>query len=79
MLLYKKIDVLDFVYSEDPVQILGSYNEITFTPNLKKDVLLSVQRDRDDEDDEEERQIYLEHPSTDFELKEMFKDLRVFF
>lgn len=69
--------MLDFIHSEDPVQILGTYNEITFTPS-KNEVLLSVKRDRDEEEDDEERKIYLSHPNTDSELKEFFKDLRVF-
>lgn len=77
MLLFKKIDVLDFIYSDDPINILGTYNEITFYPDPKRDALLTVERDRDAEDDEEERKIYLEHIDTDSEIKEFFKDLRV--
>lgn len=76
MLLFKRLDVLDFIYSEDPVSLLGTYNEITFTPN-KNEVLSSVKRERDDDDDAEERKIFFDHPATDDELKEFFKDLRV--
>eukprot|EP01127_Copromyxa_protea_P012981 TRINITY_DN3435_c0_g1_i1.p1 TRINITY_DN3435_c0_g1~~TRINITY_DN3435_c0_g1_i1.p1 ORF type:complete len:903 (-),score=340.01 TRINITY_DN3435_c0_g1_i1:84-2792(-) len=72
--LYKEIDVLDFIYSEDPVRLLSSYNAIVFK---EAPPVVWVDRERDEEDDAEERSLFRSHPLTKDEITECLADLKV--
>lgn len=55
-------------------RMLSQYSAIVFRECPPVDW---VTRDRDDEDDKEERGLYLSHPATTEEIKECLKDLKV--
>jgi len=63
-LLFRKISVQKFIEADSPVEILGRYNEISFTPI-------------DPTDDENLLKIYASHPSTSNEIKNCLSDLKV--
>lgn len=54
--------------------MLSQYSSIVFRDCPPADW---VQRDRDSEDDAEERELLLSHPSTNVEIKECLSDLKV--
>eukprot|EP01130_Rhizamoeba_saxonica_P002363 TRINITY_DN12183_c0_g1_i1.p1 TRINITY_DN12183_c0_g1~~TRINITY_DN12183_c0_g1_i1.p1 ORF type:complete len:813 (-),score=260.76 TRINITY_DN12183_c0_g1_i1:1846-4284(-) len=63
-ILARSASILEFIESEDPVTVLGTYNSLEFKP-------------LDEDDDDELITMYALHSDTTLEVKECLKDLKV--